>query len=53
MINLKDEYMEHYACLDDIIKRIDFEPFSIEGATLKLQYHKLMIEILEKYSKLS
>jgi hypothetical protein len=53
MIELNKEYLKHYASLNDTVEIIDEEPYSIEGVTLKLQYHKLMIEILEKYSKLS
>jgi len=52
-MNLKDEYMEHYESLNDIVKRINAQPFSIEGSNTKLETIELMIKILEKVRQLS
>ena len=53
MIDLKKEYESHYLSLYDTVRIIDDENYSIEGVKIKLEYHKLMIEVLEKYSQLA
>ena len=51
MLSLKKEYLKHYKLLDAETEK--FVPTSHETLKTKIELIKLMIEILEKYSKLS